>query len=302
MGLRLDNMDEIIEGERNFGLKPTPPDERDFKLGAILKLPKPETLPVEFIFDVPKVENQYNTDFCTAFATGYMSEIQEGIDIEPAWTFAMSKVISDDVAEWGQDIRTAMKTHIKYGALNRENSPLTLDEKNGDILREIDNWPDNIEFWVEKAKPYKKKSFFKITGHYDHFDNIRASIYEFRDLKRAVGLGVDWAWNLYEPMIPDLVTNGTGHMICVVGWKTVDNEPYLVIQNSYGKEVGDEGKHYFPRRVINTMVEKYGAYMFIDLPKEQAKYYLDNGILLTDNWVTGLWKALRVFFGGLAGK
>lgn len=37
-----------------------------------------------------------------------------------------------------------------------------------------------------------------------------------------------------------------GHSSCVAGWKIIDGEGYWVNYNSWGKEVGDEGKFYLP--------------------------------------------------------
>jgi len=39
---------------------------------------------------------------------------------------------------------------------------------------------------------------------------------------------------------------------------------YLIIQNSYGKEAGENGRHYVSRKVVNYFVKRYGAMMFID--------------------------------------
>src|SRR3990167_7919152 len=100
--------------KRNFGLKETPKDNRDFLLGSIFRLPKLEELPNEFIFDIQKIEDQLDSDFCSAFSSSYLSELQEDVDLEPSLSFAISKVISGDPAEWGQDIRSAMKSHVDF--------------------------------------------------------------------------------------------------------------------------------------------------------------------------------------------
>ena len=64
-----------------------------------------------------------------------------------------------------------------------------------------------------------------------------------------------------------------------------DFEPYLTIQNSWGKEVGAGGLYYFPREVVNREWT-FGAIMFKDLPLTQAKYLQKKGL-----GINALWRA-----------
>ena len=273
------------------GLRELPKDPRDFQLGTIFSLPKLEELPEEFELEPLGIKNQNDTDFCTAMATCGMSELQEEAELEPAYSFALGKMISGDPEEWGQDLRKAMQAHIKYGAIRKKDSPFSLENKDSDFLRRIENWPADL---LEKAKPYKKQSFFSVSGPYDAFDNIRAAIWKFKDLKRAVGIGVEWSWDLREPIIPNLERSGSGHMIYVIGWKRLNGETKLVIQNSYGEEAGDNGKHYFPREIINNAVGRYGSMMFVDLPKEQAKFLVENGLSSFWLWFAKILSFLKI--------
>lgn len=261
-----------------FGLRPTPEDERDFALGNVVRLPDPKTLPSNFVLEPLSTKDQKDSDFCTAFATCYMSEIQEGTELAPEWTFAVSKVLSNNPENWGQDIRYALKAHVKYGALRKTDSPFTLESSPESTLRYIENWPEDL---FQKAVSFRKRSFFKISGQHDHFDNIRGTIYYFRKSKRAAGLGVNWSWPLDNPIIREK-NNGIGHMVTAIGWKEINQEPYLIIHNSYGRDVGENGNFYFSRSVINYFVDLYGAYCFVDLAPEEAK--LLNKYKLSTKW------------------
>ena len=245
-------------------LLPTKPDSRDFKLGQIVILPDLSELPDEFMFEGLSIDNQHQSDFCTAAATTKMKQLQEDEEFEMSWHFAVSKKISGNPEGYGQNMRTAFKVLVKYGAVRKQDSPYNLDNKSPQFLRYIDNWPDLFP----KAKPYKAESFFQIDGPYDAFDNIKAAIWLFRKQKRAAGVGVRWGWSFNDIIIDTIPERGGGHMMFVKGF----NKHYLIVQNSYGEKCGDNGVHYFSREVINEMVRIYkGPFMTVDMPPEEAK-------------------------------
>lgn len=274
----------IISG----GLKPTPKDERDFKLGALYTLPKLSDLPESFEHPIIGIKNQLDTDYCSAFASCTVSELQEGTTLEPTWSFAVSKMISGDLDEFGQDLRTAMSVHTKYGAIEHGESPYHIDN-DANLTRNIVLWPQGL---FNKAIKHKKRSYLKVTGPYDDFDNIRATIYKFKNEKRGVVFGVIWGWPASQEAIDSVPTFGGGHALAITGWK----KDKLVVVNSYGPTAGNGGKHLFSREVINKMVGEYGAYMFVDLSPEEVKYYLERGVKYDDGFFTLFIRAIKKFF------
>ena len=247
------------------GLRLLPKDERDFQLGNIVKLPKLEDLPESYLVETLGVNKQDSSDFCAAFATCTASETQEGIELEPTYTFALSKELSGDPDDWGQDLRTMCKSHTKIGAIEKKDSPYNLSNKDTDFLRRIENWPPELK---NKAAIHRKQSYFKITGPYSHFDNIRASLFYY---KTPIVIGVIWSWPLEDVFMEDFKEEGFGHAVTVCGWIKVEEKTYLIIQNSYGASVGRQGFHYFSRKIIDAMIDKFGAFCFIDLPRETAE-------------------------------
>lgn len=260
---------------QNFGLKPLPKDDRDFKLGAVFNLPKLEELPNEFIVGTPAIKNQEQTDFCSAFASSTISELQEEVELAPEWVFAASKTLSGAPEEWGQDLRTICKTHTKIGAPEAKDVPFNASNKDAQFLRYIKNYP------TVDASKHKKESYFKITGQYDSYDNIRASLWKFKKEKRGVIIGVMWSWPSNQSRIQWVGIGGYGHALAVIGW----NKKGMIVQNSWGKKVGDDGLFYISREVINHFVDDYGAFMFVDMPKEDAQYYIDNNVKVDTNWL-----------------
>jgi len=262
-----------------FGLRKLPEDIRDFKLGNVFDLPKLEELPDEFILGEPIIKHQGDTDFCTAYATCGISELQEEVELYPPYSFALSKEITKDWENWGQDLRTAIKAHIIYGAIEKG-------------LTDIDSrWLKDYPDLFSQAQKHLKKSFFSVSGRYDPFDNIKASLYHFRDKKQAVALGVLWSWDLSEKILTRTVEAGYGHAVYCIGFRG----DYLIIVNSYGKEAGDNGKHYIHRDTINYFVPKYGAFMTVDIDKQTARLLQEKRKGGCSGWwekISILWKKM----------
>lgn len=269
----------------NYGLQPTPVDERDYQLGAITFLPDLHLLPQEYKIEAT-IRNQLGSDFCSAYMSCVMSEAQEGVVFEPAWSFAVSKQLSGDIHGWGQNIRDALKAHVKFGAAPVDTVEMNVENETPEVLRDIGNWPDV----TTEARQFKKKTFFRITGQYDHFDNARAALWKYQT---PIGVGVNFGWPLSQQLLDNIPTGGFGHAVAIVGFTMYETgEPVLIVQNSYGTGAGDQGYHYITRKVYNAFAEKYGQWMFVDLPPEDAKWYVQNNIRLEDNWLTQLWKIL----------
>lgn len=256
------------------GVKLEPKDKRNFKTGAVYNLPKPEGLPDDFELEFESY-NQRKSDFCSAATTALMSGLINSNRPAFEYNMAVSKALSGDPDEWGQSPKFALKAGVEGGFIGESEAPFSLKEKSPDFLRRLNNWPD----LKEKAAPNRMGSFFEVTGPYDHFDNIRSAIWRFREEKKAVGVPLLWKWPLEIPVISG-GSGGGGHMVAITGWKTVcdggEDKVYLIIRNSYGPTVGDNGRHYIPREIVNENVENWGAYIYNDLPKEVAKFLSDN--------------------------
>lgn len=272
---------------KQYGLRPTEPDSRDFQLGQIADLPKLADLPREFIIADLGVRDQGNSDFCSAYMSTAMSEPQEQVVLEPSWSFAKSKEISGDVEQWGQNLRDALKAHTKFGALPSDLSPYSVDTKPTDFLRNIANWPE----LTNSAYPHRKKSYFKISGPYDAFDNARASMFKFRSV---IGSGVNWGWPITQGYLNTIPSGGYGHAVPYLGWTLMENgEEVLILKNSYGEKVGFNGYYYVTREVYNHFSNMYGAYMFVDISPEEAKQQMECGIKWDDHWFLKIVK--RIF-------
>lgn len=290
---------------RGSGLLPLPPklgDERpDFPHAAVFGSPAPETLPLEYKVGEPLIiKDQGGLDFCAGFAASEVSEDQELIELNPHFSFMIAKKLMNDDAwkSWGIDLRSMCDGAVKVGFIEERQFPFINDDRRNDrnFLADWENWP--LEEMELLAESHKKESFWDAaTGPYDLFDNIRAAMWAARQEARSVLTGCLWrngSWVSSDAkgVIPkEYGPDGSGHAFKVLGWKQINGEPYLIIQNSWGSDVGDGGLFYFPREVVNKEFI-YGSFTFRDMPKEEAVYYVDNGITVFDSLLQKLWKVL----------
>lgn len=272
------------------GLNPTPVDDRDFPLGGIQDYRFEDVPNTDWLVGTFNIKDQEHIldDGCTGYALAAVSEDQEEVELDPGFAFMLGKKMQGNWKSWGGDLRSALKGQCEYGAIEVGENPLDFGGKPRDFIANWNNWP--LEELKPKALKHKKQSYFKIEklpGH-DMFDSIRAALWHNRDLKRSSYTGVIWrpGW-LYSKVIPKAVgTGGVGHAIKLCnGQKFIDGVPYLILQQSYGEDAGENGFHYVSREVINRDFN-YGFYMVIDMPKEEAKEILRGKGLLVETLET----------------
>lgn len=279
------------------GLKPLPPDPRDFPLGGIFGIHDIDEVPLtDWVVAEPKYwKDQGTKDFCTGYAVTEASEDQEEMELDPDFQFAASCMLRGTYGEWGCDLRTAAKSAVEVGSLpvgcrHRDTSNCSRDE-----LADWTQWPEED---FKAAEPRKKASYFKVDGPYDLFDNVRAALWRHRDEKRTIVVGTLWhdSWTASKDGIirePN-PGQGFGHALKVYGQKMIDGAPYLVAQLSNGP-IGDRGRFYFSRKAFNEDFEIFGQFMFKDLPKQKADRYLRYGIHEYSSVWTKIWRSIIGF-------
>lgn len=271
------------------GLRPTPRDERDFAFGAAYWLPELSELPEEFILPT-KTYDQGDSDHCTAYMTTNMSSLQEGVDLDQRFSFMASKYLSGDPEKWGQDLRVACKSHVKIGALAMSDVPDEARALNDQDARYRVKWPNSV---FSRAYPHRKEAYFDLTGPYDHFDNARASIWKLRNLKTAIGFGMNFGYRKSDVVL-DRITGGVGHAQAAIGWtNSKAGQTTIVVQGSLGEQWGDAGRHYITRDIFNHFVEKYQAFLFTDLSKKEAARRVKYNIYDTDGCLAAMIKYIK---------
>lgn len=265
--------------EMNFptnSLRPTPVDERDFPLGAIVGNALPSDLPDEYSVGEPLIikDQGEGTDMCTAYALTSVSEDEEEVVLDPFFTFGATKAITGDKEAWGADLRSASKSAVKgdgpYGFLEAKDLSLLTNPSNME-MRNIAADPVNIRSKDEiAARAHAKKSYFVVDGPGDLYDNMRSAMWQTRSEKRSIFTGCNWrsAWTRAERGIIDVAPMGQtfGHAVKVFGWRG----EYMKLQLSNGATIGDGGIFWISRLALNQAFT-FGAFTFLDMPREEAQ-------------------------------
>lgn len=275
------------------GLVPHAEDKRDIPFGSIFSMPKLSDLPASFLVSSPiKIKDQLDTDRCAAYAGTAVSEDQEETELSPEWQFYQAKKIQGKMDEWGCDLRSMALSFVKKGSLPKRNCDYDASTARSVIL-DPKNWNMNLE---TLAASFKKQSFMFVKGPYDFFDNCRATLWKNRKDKESILTGTIWHMEWIDaPMglISSLGRPLEGHALKIYGWTVMNGNTVLVAQLSNGENIGNRGIFYFTREVINQCFT-FGGVIFTDLPKERARFYLENGIKHDDNIFVKLFK--RIIF------
>lgn len=285
------------------GLLPTPKDGRDFSLGGVFGVIDIKTVPnSDFMVATPlEIKDQRDLDFCTGYSLAAVSEDQEGVALDPAFVFAMIKRERGEWQSWGADLRSGCKVATKVGFIAKGDNPEDYSGKSRNFLANWNNW-NNLDDLLKIATKHVKQSYFKVDGSYDTFDNFRAALWQHRAEKRSIYTGCVWRsnWTYAKGgIIPKTAgTASVGHAFKICGQKNINGELHLVVQNSYGTDVGDGGLFYFPRSVVNRDFN-FGGYIFKDMPTEIAKdlnAQYANELKTLKNPFRAFWEALRGWF------
>jgi len=263
-------------------VRPLPKDpegkRKPFRLGYVLQLPKLEEIPLtDWELDDNPVENQLSKadtldDMCTAYALTSVLESQEGEALDPGYSFAKAKQLEGDWQSFGSNLQTIGDTARKFGALPVAKSPFS--DRPRSFVANWGNWPAIYDAY---ASGHKQGAMLWVEGPYDYFDNIRATLWYLKTHPGRAGILAACFWPSefqYAPggLIPTTY-NPTqfGHAFRIVGQKMVNGQPRLVIQNSYGREVGYQGKYFFPRSVVNKEFRPFGGLVFVDETPDEIR-------------------------------
>lgn len=282
------------------GLLPLPKDIRDFSHSRVFGSVATNDLPIEdFLVETPlEIKNQdinYFSDFCAVYAGTEVSEDQEGIVGVPEYSFAKAYQILgiSPIGQFGLNLRDACNAFYQYGYLPRTHDPFacnTVNRPPRDFIATYTNWPKELD---AIAAQYKEASYFAVDGPHDMFDNLRSVMANNLSYRKSIITGCIWrqSWTMaLGGIIPETYeTNGTAHAFKIFGQKIINGIIYLVAQLSDGELIGDNGKFYFPRSVVNAEFT-FGAFTFQNIPKEEAIWHIANSVQVNDGNFTRIAK------------
>ena len=198
-----------------------------------------------------KIKNQETSDLCVAFSLSTIREKTEKVEISPEYLFAKAKEKEGSIVNFGSDPFSMASIAVKVGALEQSVSPMNLSRDGRDKCADWKNYPSYLD---DAAKTHKAGSYFEVKG----FDEFR-SVMQTRNIPVQAGVYWQYGWtDMAGGIIPEyeksIHQSINPHAIAVVGQKKINGKMYLVIQNSYGDEVGDKGLFYFPKSQVDKFI------------------------------------------------
>lgn len=198
--------------------------------------------------------NQGDTLRCAVFAAVMNGKYIHGADFSIEWTKSkISRLQGNDVDSGGSEPNAAMDSQTY--------------SKNGGYLPKLD-WGLTLD--IEKldleATDYSNSGYVKPTSGKDVFDSICMELqrhYNF-DTKRGacVQLFISWHSTFYVSEITTIGTLLGYHSLLAIDFDRSDvdeSKHYLVLQNSYGENIGDKGFHKMYRPVVNELLAMWGT-------------------------------------------
>lgn len=207
------------------------------------------------------VENQKDTEFCTAYQVSKARAYSVGIDMSPEFQVALEGEYVGSAITDGTYPHIAMNAARVNGALPKQFSIFSLEKNGPDFIADWMNWPSSL-FGI--ARPYAPHSPYAVGhGTGDMFDNIRGALFnafQAGETEPVLAYG-NWyrEWNAaannsllagYMP-VPSSAAISL-HAYLFVDWITdPSGNIWLVAHLSQGEEFGDKGFLYFDRATIN---------------------------------------------------
>lgn len=225
----------------------------------------PLTLPSKGLGRKPgKIYQQFNTFFCTAFATAAASSYQEKLTLSPEWQTAKTGQVDGAPIFTGTDLRSALKSAILFGSIPYEDSPFTLEKDGEDKVARWQNYPANL---TSNALVHAKQDFYDVkNGKYDVFDNIRSALYLANEENGVAIVGTPWYQSFNDPGPKGLVfMPPVGEKTYLAhAWVIYDfDDDYLYAQLSSGESLGNKGTLKFDRKTINYIFRENWTCAFI---------------------------------------
>lgn len=243
---------------KGSGLLKTPKDDRDFNVG-IFGWGDYTPKHIRWIITTLSIKNQFRNT-CQWNATIVQKEPDEALRLSVRRLVSYAKRKGYISGDGFSNLRSGQLSLKDYGA-ERE---FDENETNWEIYSNI---PINT---VEAAK-HKTSSFWSVSS--------RNEILKLLDEGRILTTGIEWftgynqgggfssPWIISKPIGYSV----GGHAIAIIGYDlNYNGKKVYIMQNSYGKDWGDDGKFYIEMSFLEN--NNYGIYVNIDVPVDTGKF------------------------------
>lgn len=222
---------------RPLGVKPSPPDDRDYPVSKLV--PAPDQTPTEFIVaPLPEVYDQNGYGMCVAFGLATIKEIQEwkerGIRTRYSPGFIYANRNEEDHQEEGMVPRQALNKLLKDGVCSYHGFP---------YLDVVPNLKEKLQpVWAacfENAKSQRIKAYARLYTPHD----VKSALMQLGPVLICIPVYPSF-YSGGDLALPDMSWEYKlgAHAMTIIGWK---NDRW-VIRNSWGSDWGHEGNCTMP--------------------------------------------------------
>ena len=262
----------------NTGALFSPVDVRDYRLASI---GNESEFPKEFALNMPKIKNQKSVSSCVAHAISstieYFNILQSNDDVEMSTNYIYGNRTNMSYEGEGMYARKAIANTCKYGDVIESDFP-----GNTEVPNVIDEFEDKKYSLYDKGVPYRFSSYYSVKTK----NEIKTALMK----NGPVVFAMPW-YDDIEVKNGVITTNQKGdpggHCMVIYGW----NEQGWLIQNSWGKYWGNQGRAILPYDI--KIREAYGIVDNIINDVEVVKPYnstLGSWIAKILNWILNLFK------------
>lgn len=230
----------------SFGYLPDPPDTRDFRLKVPPLVSFPSSVDLRPLLQPIRAQGKISS--CTAFAVTalieYVRNKQELLqwDASPLFTYYATRKIEDNInVDSGAYARNALKAVVKDGVAKETTWPYI-----------INNFAMNppLSAW-EEAEKHQALVYYKLEQTQDNILHCLMDGYPFifgAQLYESF-MRTQTNWIVYDVPMPDPTKEKLigGHCMLAVGYLSGSNGNInILVRNSWGNLVGNEGYHNIP--------------------------------------------------------
>lgn len=239
-----------MEQEYGYGLVPSPYDVRDYILSSTAA--DYSNLPEEFYLGTLLIKNQGPRPTCVAHTISELIEYHNYNQNNKQFDRFSTEFIygarePDYYMGDGMYLREALKIAQKRGDVLYEDLP-----GNHDVQEAMQNVWTNQNKLFGKAYPNRISTYYRITTN----NQLKYALYHNGPVPIGIMLYDGYYLNKNNVLCYNKNDNVFGHAVLVVGW----TKDYWIIQNSWGKMWGDEGKFYIPKTNFwDICYEAYGV-------------------------------------------
>lgn len=170
--------------------------------------------------ELPEVLNQGNVQCCIACVISEILSVMKSDKYSVSYIYGKHR--TEDSVNPGMLAESALKSMLNYGSIPYEIFPQLVEMP--EVKKTVEAHPQ----WDKLAEKSKIKGYCRIRwgNDTDKLENIKLALINYR--------------------IPLLAISksgfGASHCILIYGFEIKNGEPYIMIQNSWGKEYGKNGR------------------------------------------------------------